>query len=131
MHENHVICYESRKLKEHENNYATHDLELAAIVHALNMWRHYLMGRRFELRIDHYGLKCLFDQPTMNARQARWLEFLCEFDFKIKHIKGKENKVADALSRKMQEMHVASLSIFQSSSLPTFGRGCLQIWVQS
>ena len=59
-------------------------------------------------------MKYLFDQPTLNARQARWLEFLCEFDFEIKHIKGKENKVADALSRKMQEMHVASLSICQS-----------------
>ena len=111
MQGNHVICYESRKLKEHEKNYATHDLELASIVHALNMWRHYLMGRRFELRTDHCGLKYLFDQPTLNARQARWLEFLCEFDFEIKHIKGKENKVADALSRKVQELHVASISI--------------------
>ena len=101
-------------MKEHERNYATHDLELAAIVHALKMWRHYLMGRSFELRTDHCGLKYLFDQPTLNARQVRWLEFLCEFDFEIKHIKGKENKVADALSRKVQEMHVASLSIFQS-----------------
>ena len=73
------------------------------------------MGRRFELRTDHCGLKYLFDQPTLNARQARWLEFLCEFDFEIKHIKGKENKVADALSRKMQEMHVEYLSIFQSN----------------
>ena len=72
------------------------------------------MGRRFELRTDHCGLKYLFDQPTLNARQARWLEFLCEFDFEIKHIKGKENKVADALSMKVKEMHVASLSIFQS-----------------
>ena len=72
------------------------------------------MGRRFELRTDHYGLKYLFDQPTLNARKARWLEFLCEFDFEIKHIKGKENKVVDALSRKVQEMHVASLSICQS-----------------
>ena len=68
----------------------------------------------FELRTDHCGLKYLFDQPTLNARQVRWLEFLCEFDFEIKHIKGKENKVADALSRKVQEMHVASLSICQS-----------------
>ena len=59
-------------------------------------------------------MKYLFDQPTLNARQARWLEFLCEFDFEIKHIKGKENKVSDALSRKVQEMHVASLSICQS-----------------
>jgi hypothetical protein len=56
-----VICYESRKLKEHERNYATHDLELAAIVHVLRKWRHYLMGRRFELRTDHNGLKYLFD----------------------------------------------------------------------
>ena len=72
------------------------------------------MGRRFELRTDHCGLKYLFDHPTLNARQARWLEFLCEFDFEIKHIEGKKNKVVDALSRKMQEMHVASLSIFQS-----------------
>ena len=81
MQDNHMICYESRKLKEHERNYATHDLALVAIVHALNMWRHYLMGRKFELRIDHCGLKYLFNQPTLNVRKARWLEFLCEFDF--------------------------------------------------
>ena len=89
MQDNHVICNESRKLKEHDNNFATHNMELAAIVHDLKMWRHYLMGRKFELRIYHCGLKYMFDQPTLNARQARWLEFLCEFDFEIKHIKGK------------------------------------------
>ena len=72
------------------------------------------MGRIFELKTNHCGLKYLFDQPTLNARQAIWLEFLCDFDFETKHIKGKENKVVDALSRKVQEMHVASLSICQS-----------------
>ena len=61
IQDNHVICYESRKMKEHEKNYVTHDLELAAIVHALKMWRHYLMGRKFELRTDHCDLKYLFD----------------------------------------------------------------------
>jgi hypothetical protein len=60
----HVIGYESKNIKEHEKKYATHDLELAAIVHALNMWMHYLMGKKFELRIDHSGLKYLFEQPT-------------------------------------------------------------------
>ena len=55
----------------------------------------------------------VLDHPTLNVRKARWLEFLCEFDFEIKHIKGKENKLADALSRKVQEMHVAYLSSFQ------------------
>ena len=73
------------------------------------------MARRFELRTDHSGLTYLFDQPTLNARQTQWLEFLCEFYFEIKHIKGKENKVVDVLSRKVQEMHVASVSFCQSS----------------
>ena len=82
MQYNHVICYESGNLKETEKNYATHDLELTAIVHALKMWRHYLTGRIFELRTHHCGLKYLFDQPTLNARKYRWLEFLCEFDLK-------------------------------------------------
>jgi hypothetical protein len=63
MQEGHVIFYESRKLNEHEINYVTHDLELASIVHALKMWRHYLLGRRFVLMTDHSGLKYLFDQP--------------------------------------------------------------------
>jgi hypothetical protein len=62
-----VVCYESRKLNEHEANYVTHDLELAAIVHALKMWRHYLLGRKFVLMTDHYGLRYLFDQPKLNA----------------------------------------------------------------
>ena len=57
----HVICYESRNLTEHERNYATHDLDLADIVHALKMGRHYLMGRKFELRMDHNSLKYLFE----------------------------------------------------------------------
>jgi hypothetical protein len=61
MQNGHVIGYEFRKLKEHERNYATHDLELSAIVHALRMWRHYLMEKKFELRTDHIGLKYIFE----------------------------------------------------------------------
>ena len=57
-----------RKLKEHEHNYATYDLDLAAIIHALKMWRHYLMGKKFELRTNHDGLKYLFEQSNLNAR---------------------------------------------------------------
>jgi hypothetical protein len=110
----HVIGYESKNIKEHERNYATHDLELASIVHALKMWRHYLMGKRFELRTNHSGLKYLFEQPTLNARQTRWLEFLSEYDFDIKHIKGKENKVVDALSRRVHLMHATIFSMHQS-----------------
>jgi hypothetical protein len=69
----HIIGYGSINLKEHERNYATHDLELVVIVHALKMWMHYLMGKRFKLRIDHSGMKYLFEQPTLNSRKMRWL----------------------------------------------------------
>jgi hypothetical protein len=103
---NHVVCYESKKLKEHERNYATHDLELATIVHTSKMWRDYLMGKKFKLKTYHCGLKHFFEQPTLNARQTRWLEFLSEYEFEIKHIKGKENQVVDALSRKAHEVQI-------------------------
>jgi hypothetical protein len=109
-----VICYESRKLKEHERHYATHDLELASIVNSLRKWRHYLMGKRFELRTDHNGLKYLFDHPTLNVRQTIWSEFLSEYDFDIKHIKGKENKVVDALNIRVHELHDTTISMYQS-----------------
>ena len=88
----------------------THDLELAAIVHALKMWRHYLLGRKFVLMTDHCGLRHLFDQPKLNARQARWMALLSEFDFEIKHIKGNENRVADALNRSMKTIHLTTVS---------------------
>ena len=111
--EEYVVCYEYQKWKEHEKNYATHDWELAAIVHVLKMQRHYLIGKRFELRSDHHGLKYLFDQPNLNVRQARWLDLISEFDFEIKHLKGKEKKVVDALSRRVHMAHVEALSTFQ------------------
>ena len=62
MQEGQVICNESKKLNEHEQNYPTHDLELPVIIHALNMWRHYLLGRQFILMSGHSGLRYLFDR---------------------------------------------------------------------
>jgi hypothetical protein len=88
----------------------THDLELASIVHALKMWRHYLLGRICVLMTDHCGLRHPFDQPKLNARQARWMALLSEFDFEIKHIKGKENRVVNALSRSIKMIHLAAVS---------------------
>ena len=89
--EGHVIAYESRKLKIHEKNYATYDLELVVVIHALKMWRHHLIGRKFILITDNKGLKYLLDQPNLNARQARWLAFLSMISkfstLKVKKIK--------------------------------------------
>ena len=69
--EGHVITYESRKLKIHENNYTTYDLELASIIHALKMWHHHLIGKIFLLISHNISLKYLFDQQNLNARQDR------------------------------------------------------------
>jgi hypothetical protein len=109
-----VSSYGSRKIKENEWNYATHDLELVPVVHALNMWRHYRMGKRFKLRTYYSGLKYLFEQPTLNVRKTRWLELLSEYDFDIKNIKEKENKVVDALSRRIHLMHTTTITMHPS-----------------
>ena len=75
-------------------------------------------GEEAWLRTNHNGLKYLFDQPNLNARQSRWLEFLSEYDFDINHIKGKENKVVDALSRRVYEIHAIAISMYQSYLKP-------------
>jgi len=105
-----VLMQESRKLKEYEQKYLAYDLELIAVIHALKMWQHYLMGKKFLLMTDHHSLTNYFRQPTLNARQAHWVDFLSEFDFEIKHLKGKENRIADALSRKVNCLYEISLS---------------------
>ena len=82
--EGRVVAYESRKLRTHEKNYATHDLELLAVVHTLKHWRHLLLGLKFELCTDHQSLKYIFTQPLLNNRQRRWIELLAEYDFDLK-----------------------------------------------
>ncbi|KAI3769531.1 hypothetical protein L6452_00637 [Arctium lappa] len=95
-----VIAYESQQLKVHEVNYPTHDLELAAVVFALKLWRHYLYGTKCTLSTDHKSLRHIFDQKELNMRQRRWLELLKDYDCELLYHPGKANVVADALSRK-------------------------------
>ena len=95
-----VIAYASRQLKDYEKNYPTHDLELAAVVFALKIWRHYLYGERCEIYTDHKSLKYFFTQKELNMRQRRWLELVKDYDCVINYHPGKANVVADALSRK-------------------------------
>jgi hypothetical protein len=73
------------------------------------------LGRKFLLMTDHCGLRHLFDQPKLNARQARWMALLSEFDFKIKHIKGKENKVVNALRKSMKTIHLVAVSTCETN----------------
>ena len=99
MQNQRVIAYASRALRQHEENYATHDLELAAVVHALKIWRHYLLGNPVHIYSDHKSLKYIFTQSELNLRQRRWLELIKDYDMEIHYHPGKANVVADALSR--------------------------------
>jgi hypothetical protein len=100
MQEGKVIEYLSRQLRPHEENYPTHDLELAAIVLALKTWRHYLMGNRCEIYTDHKSLTYIFTQKELNMTQRRWIELIKDYNIEIHYHLGKANVLADALSRK-------------------------------
>jgi hypothetical protein len=106
MQEGRVIAYASWSLRPHEINYPAHDLELAAVVHALKIWRHYLMGNHCNIFIDHKSLKYIFTQSELNMRQRRWLELIKDYDLEVHYHPGKANVVAEALSRKVHCSHI-------------------------
>ena len=95
-----VIAYASRQLKDYEIRYPTHNLELAAVVFALKIWRHYLYGEKCEIYTDHKSLKYFFTQKDLNMRQRRWLELVKDYDCDILYHPGMANVVEDALSRR-------------------------------
>jgi hypothetical protein len=106
MQEGHIIAYASRRLRKHELNYPTHDLELAAVVPTLKIWRHYIMGTKCQVYTNHKSLKYIFTQKDLNLRQRRWLELIKDYDMEIHYHRGKVNLVADALSQK-EHVHAA------------------------
>ena len=114
MQNDRVIAYASRQLKKHEENYPTHDLELAAVVFALKIWRHYLYGVPCRIFTYHKSLQYIFTQKELNLRQRRWLELIKDYDCTIEYHPGKANVVADALSRRPE----SSLSHMRSDYLP-------------
>ena len=98
MQEGRVIAYVSWQLRTHEGNYPTHDLDLAAVVHALKIWWHYLLGNLCHIYTDHKSLKYIFTQSELNMRQRRWLELIKDYNLQVHYHLGKANVVADALS---------------------------------
>nr|GEX88036.1 putative reverse transcriptase domain-containing protein [Tanacetum cinerariifolium] len=115
-----VIAYASRKLKVHEQNYTTHDLELGSVVIALKIWRHYLYGTKCTVFTDHKSLQHILDQKELNMRQRRWLELLGDYDCDIRYHSGKANMVAEALSRKeiIEALRVRALVMTIGLDLP-------------
>lgn len=96
------VAFYSRQFTTAERNYDVHDRELLAIVEAFKQWRHYLQGVTEEtvVKSDHLNLKYFTTTKELIGRQIRWAEYLAKFKFRIEHIKGKENVIADALSRR-------------------------------
>jgi len=109
----HPVAFDSKKLDDHQVNYTTHDKEMCAIMHALTVWRPFLLGKPFQVYTDHRSLTHLKTQPHLNQRQIRWLEQAADYDCEILYKPGKENVVADALSR----IQIAALSPLPSKSL--------------
>jgi hypothetical protein len=108
MQAGHVVAYASWQLRKHEVHYLIHDLELAAVLHALKISRHYIMGKRCELYMDHKSLKYIFTQSNLNLRQRRWLEPIKDCDLRINYHPKKANVVANTLSRRS---HVSQLVV--------------------
>ena len=125
MQSGRVVAYGSRQLKNHEQNYPTHDLELVAIAFTLKIWRHYLYGEQFEVFSDNKSLKYIFTQRGLNMRQRRWMEYLEDYDFTLHYHRGKTNVVADALSQKSRGL-LASVASREWQMLETVGQFRLQ-----
>ena len=100
-------------------------MDLAAVVFALKIWHHYLYGEEFEMYSDHKSMKYIFTQRDLNMMQHRWMEFLEDYDFTLHYHPGKENVVADALSRKSQEA-LASIASWEWRMLEIVGQFGLQ-----
>jgi hypothetical protein len=100
--------YASRQLQKHEKNYTTHDLELDVVVHALKIWRHYMIGNKCKIFTDHRSLKYIFTQKELNLRRRRRLELIKDYDLAIQYHLGKANVVADALSHNGQVNNITT-----------------------
>ncbi|XP_050944050.1 uncharacterized protein LOC127150387, partial [Cucumis melo] len=134
MQQGKVVAYASRQLKSHEQNYPTHDLELAAVVFALKIWRHYLYGEKIQIFTDHKSLKYFFTQKELNMRQRRWLELVKDYDCEILYHPGKANAPRQKPGGLLQPLCIPewkweNVSMDFITGLPRTLRGFTVIWV--
>ena len=106
------VAYFSEKLSGPSLNYSTYDKELYALVRTLETWQHYLWPKEFVIHSDHESLKHIKSQAKLNRRHAKWVEFIETFPYVIKHKKGKDNVIADALSRRYTMLSQLDFKIF-------------------
>ncbi|KAF7807830.1 Transposon Tf2-2 polyprotein [Senna tora] len=112
----HHVAYESRKLTDVERQYTVQEKEMTVVVQCLKTWRHHLLGSMFVVKTDNVATSYFLHQKKLTPKQARWQDFLAEFDFVMVYKPGKANFVADALSRK------AELAAITSPTFPLVDR---------
>lgn len=100
------MCLCISTVKKHEENYPTHDLEIAAVVFSLKIWQSYLYRETVQVMTNHKNLKYLFTQPNLNLRQRRWMKFIADYYLNITYHPRKTNVVADALNRRKVKVDV-------------------------
>jgi hypothetical protein len=113
------VAYFSEKLSGPVLNYSTYDKELYALVRTLETWQHYLWPKEFVIHSDHESLKHICSQGKLNCRHAKWVEFIESFPYVIKHKKGKENVIDDALSRRYTLLTQLDCKIFGLDTIKT------------
>jgi hypothetical protein len=113
------VAYFSEKLSRPILNYSTYDKELYALVRTLEIWQHYLWPKEFVIHSDHEALKHIHSQGKLNRRHAKWVEFIESFPYVIKHMKGKENIIVDALSRRYTLLTQLDCKIFGLDTIKT------------
>jgi hypothetical protein len=117
MQNMHPIAFESRKLRGLELLYTIYDKEMLAIMHALAKFRQYLVGAKFVVITDHNSLKYFLEKKDLNERQQKWVSKIQAYDFDIEFVKGKNNVVADALSRRPSTYSMSEISVEWKSHL--------------
>jgi hypothetical protein len=122
----HPIAFHSKKLKPSEMNYPAWAKEMLAIVDALRVWRPYLDGQKFTIVTDHQALTHFNSQVKISRHQARWLEFLQEFDYDLIYKPGTTNRVADPLSRRRHDLNLITLLTGDQSRRDLFRQGYME-----
>ena len=120
----HPISFFREKLSEPKSRYSNYDRELYVVVQALKFWRHYLLHREFTLYSDHEALSFLHSQKKLSARHGRLVETLQDYSFSLRHRPGRENRVADALSRRAHTLQILQAAIIGFDRLPLAYREC-------
>jgi hypothetical protein len=97
------LAFTSKQLSEKNLGKPIYEKEMLAILHAVELWRPYLLGQRFQIKTDHQSLKYFLEQRISSQDKQKWVTKLFGYDYEIIYKKGKDNVVADALSRKYED----------------------------